>query len=118
MTVSTTARSNCFKVRDAGAFKEWCTLHGLLTIGISEGFFTITPGSPGSDWPAWETPAGEEGLPTNKNLGFPIELSKHLAKDNVALLHNRRFDGSRFLSGETLAIRTDGTIHCVDRCRG
>jgi hypothetical protein len=101
------SRSNYFRVKDEATFRKWAKRRGL---GILEsrkdgGRFAIYPEDSSDDgsWPSY-------CLKTNTEIDIASELSKHLAKGEIAILMSAGADKLRYITGEALAVNDRGSV--------
>lgn len=96
-----TARTNYFRVKDVDAFNAWVKEfedNYRVEVVSKEDTFAILFDS-------------ESGIPTSRevdgdydHLDFMDELSKHLADDEVAILHEAGAEKLRYINGFAIAI--------------
>jgi hypothetical protein len=96
-----TARTNYFRVKDVDAFNAWAKEYEdnyRVEVVDKEDTFAILFDS-------------ESGIPTSRevdgdydDIDFMDELSKHLADDEVAILHEAGAEKLRYINGFAIAI--------------
>jgi hypothetical protein len=96
-----TARTNYFRVKDVDAFNAWAKEYEdnyRVEVVDKEDTFAILFD-------------GESGIPTSRevdgdydDIDFMDELSKHLADDEVAILHEAGAEKLRYINGFAIAI--------------
>jgi len=103
------ARSNHFCVKDKDAFLKWVdTVPDLIAQGcegedgqIGEGVFMIYSDDQYGGWPAYRT---VDDADDDQEIDLLAELSKHLAKGEVAVLMEIGAEKIRYLSGIAQAV--------------
>jgi hypothetical protein len=100
-----TARTNYFRVKDVDAFNAWAKEYEdnyRVEVVDKEDTFAILFDS-------------ESGVPTSRevdgdydDIDFMDELSKHLADDEVAILHQAGAEKLRYINGYAIAVNNKG----------
>jgi hypothetical protein len=95
------ARTNYFRVKDVDAFNAWVkefeNLHGVEVVSKENTFAILFDGESG-------VPNSREVDGDYEPLDFMDELSKHLADDEVAILHESGAEKLRYINGFAIAI--------------
>ena len=103
------ARSNYFKVKDAGAFKEWVGSIPDLGVWEKDGMFAIYDnGGDSCGWPSWIV--NDEGEDVEIDLAG--ELAQHPTEDSIAVLIEVGAEKLRYLCGYAVAVNHKG--ECED----
>ena len=96
-----TARTNYFRVKDVDAFNAWAKEfednHGVEVVSKEDTFAILFDGESG-------VPISREVDGDYDHLDFMDELSKHLADDEVAVLHESGAEKLRYINGFAIAI--------------
>jgi hypothetical protein len=112
MNYEASARSNYFRVKDEGAFRQWADRLGLSVAptDLDDGrYFAIWPFDGGS-WPSsWHNiDTDEEG-----QCDVVVELARHLYDGGVAVLMEVGHEGLRSVAGVALAVNAKGETRHV-----
>ncbi len=104
-----TSRSNYFKVKDGGAFREWAERRNLEVLEDRRGLLGVAPSSMSEDgsWPSYDDDDDCE-------IDFQAELIEHLAEGQVAILMTIGAEKLRYLTGFSVALAWDGRRMSVD----
>jgi hypothetical protein len=112
MNYEATARSNYFRVKDEGAFRQWADRLGLTVAAtdLADGRYLAIWPFDGGPWPStWHNiDTGEEG-----ECDVVVELARHLHDDDVAILMEAGNEGSRFVAAVALAVNARGETRRV-----
>lgn len=96
-----TARSNYFRIKDAGAFKKWCQKRRLNS-WIKDDRYAISPDeTTETGWPRYDGDTDDE-------IDLELELSKHLDPSDIAVLMEIGSEKLRYLTGEAVAVSASG----------
>lgn len=122
MNYEATARSNYFRVKDEAAFRTWADSRGLDAIasdnnvlvagGTPERLFFISP-LDGGPWPSDYCDPETEA---DRDFDLVAELAQHLHPEDVAVLMEVGYEGSRYVAGVALAVNAQGQTRrvCLD----
>ena len=104
-----TSRSNYFKVKNEGAFREWAESRDLEVLENFIGQRGIAPSSMSEDgsWPSYDYEMDAE-------IDFRAELIEHLAEGQVAILMTIGAEKLYYLTGYAVALAWDGRRMSVD----
>jgi hypothetical protein len=95
------ARTNYFRVKDVDAFNVWVKEfednHGVEVVDKEDTFAILFDGESG-------VPNSREVDGDYDHIDFMDELSKHLADDEVAILHESGAEKLRYINGFAIAI--------------
>ena len=100
-----TARTNYFRVKDVDAFNAWAKEYEdnyRVEVVDKEDTFAILFDSE-SGVPTWREVDGDYD-----DIDFMDELSKHLADDEVAILHQAGAEKLRYINGYAIAVNNKG----------
>ena len=104
-----TTRSNYFRVKDAEAFKVWCSELNLefwteqFPEHPGDTFYAISAGSGDGGWPS--TRWGEDEDPID--IDMETEIPKHLDPRDVAILLEVGNEKLRYVTGYAIAIHAE-----------
>ena len=100
-----TARSNYFRVKNEDAFRTWVERTPPLvyfTHAADDHLFAI-----GSET-GWPVTAYNQAEDEEIEIDLPMELSLHLAEDQIAILMETGAEGLRYVTGFAVAVNERG----------
>lgn len=110
------SRSNYFRVKDEGAFREWVYEVGLEVLEGEGGLRGIAPSrmSDSGDWPTCASVESDDPDERDeRDVDIANELSTHLAEGEVAVLLTIGAEKLRYLTGYAVAVNWKGEIVSV-----
>lgn len=115
------ARSNRFKVKDEGDFREWVQEFGNIQAEPEGNGVYVLLETDGAGWPFYREleepqtrrmPDGREVTDWDEEIDFPAELSEHLADGEVAVLEEAGHEKLRYVAAHAVAVNHKGeTLH-------
>ncbi len=92
MDYISTSRSNYFRVKDAEAFKAWCSIFHAV---------------------AWPSDYMDDD-DTLVEVDFTTELAQHLMDTDIAVLMEAGAEGQRYVAAHAFAVNSDGASVSVN----